>query len=82
MDGAFGKVEVRSPLIEEIDQTTHQATLGLPLLTEEEHVVTGEEAVDDFGDDGVLVAQDPGEEVVTPLDGGDERAPALTRVRK
>ena len=36
----------------------------LPLLAEEEHVVPGEDGDVDLGDDGVVVADDAGEEFV------------------
>ena len=42
----------------------HQPALGLALLAEEQHVVPGEEGDVDLGDDGVVVADDAGKQLV------------------
>ena len=42
----------------------HDARLSLALFAEEQHVVPGEDRVDDLGDDGVVVADDAGEEIL------------------
>ena len=62
VDGAAGDVEIGNLVVEEADERAHQPALGLALFAEKEHVVPGEQGEVDFGDDGVLVADDAGEE--------------------
>ena len=55
-------VEIGNLVVEEANQRAHQPALGLALLAEEEHVVAGEEGDVDLGNDGVVVADDAGEQ--------------------
>jgi hypothetical protein len=57
---AAGDIEVRNLLVEETDEGTHQAALGLPLFTEEEHVVPGNDGEVNLWDYGIFVADDAG----------------------
>ena len=59
-------------LVEEADERPHQPALGLPLLAEEEHVVPGEQREVDLGDDGVVVADDAGKQLLAAGQGGEE----------
>ena len=67
VDRATGDVEVRDVLVEEPDQRPHEPALRLALLAEEQHVVPGEHRDADLGDDGVVVADDAGEQRSSPL---------------
>ena len=49
-------------LVEQADQLADHAALGLPALAEEDHVLAGQQRVDEGRLDGVLVAHDAGEE--------------------
>src|SRR3972149_3866795 len=79
--GAAGGAVVSPPprgrgprLVEEPDEQPRHARLGLAALAEEDDVLAGEERVLDLGDDGLLVADDPGKERLAP--GGGPRPPA------
>jgi len=48
--------------VEERGEGAEDARLGLSAEAEEDEVVAGEDGVDDLGDDGVVVADDAGEE--------------------
>ena len=50
----------------------HQPALGLALLAEKEHVVAGEQGEVDLGNDGVLVADDAGKELLAGLQHSQE----------
>ena len=65
------------PLVEQVDHGADQASLRLASLAEEDDVVLGEDRVLDLGYDGVVVADDAGEEVFALLDLGDEVAAEL-----
>ena len=52
----------RDPLVEQPRQLAQDAALGLAAKTEQDEMVPREQRVDDLGDDGVLVADDAGEE--------------------
>ncbi len=72
MDRTVGQIEIGNPLVEELDEATHEPALGLPLLTQKQQIVPGENAVDDLGNHGVLVAEDSGKERAMLLEGSDE----------
>ncbi len=72
VDGRTWDVEIGKFRVEESHERAHEAALGLAFFAEEEHVVAGEDGVDDFGDDGGLVADDAGEEVFVLREGGGE----------
>ena len=61
------------PLIEQLRQQPQDARLRLPAQAEEEHVVLGQDAVDDLRDDAVAVADDAGEELFAGLELADRR---------
>ena len=63
MDRQLGHVEVGDLLVEEPDQQPHQAALGLSLLAQKQHVVLGDQADVDLGDDRVVVADDAGKQL-------------------
>ena len=48
--------------IEEVNEASHEAAFGLTLFAEHEDIVFGEQGEADVGDDGVVVADDAGEE--------------------
>ena len=60
--GASRNVEVRQPFVEEPRKHPHEAALSLALLAEEQDVVARDDGRGQFREDGVVVAQDPGEE--------------------
>ena len=70
--GRLGAREVRELGIQEAGEQAHESALGLALLAEEEHVVPGENRVDDLGDHRIVVADDAGEEIVAALQGRDQ----------
>ena len=72
VDRAARNVKVGQLLVKKPHQGPHQAALCLPLFPHEEHVVPGQNRVDDLGDDAVLVAEDTREEVLPILKGGDQ----------
>ena len=61
----------RHPLVEQIGERADHAGLGLTALTEEDHVVTGEQRVLELRHHGVLVAEDTVEERFPDADLGD-----------
>ena len=65
-------VEVGHVFVEEPHELPHEAALRLALLTEEQHVVPGEEGHVDLGDDGVVVAHDPRKELVARREHAEE----------
>jgi hypothetical protein len=58
----LGSGDHRQPLVEQRGEAADHARLGLAALTEEDHVVAGEECVLELREDGVLVAEHTGEE--------------------
>ena len=56
-------VQKGNPGVQELDQGSHQATLGLSLFTQEQHIVPGQKSQVDLGYDGVVVPDDPGEKL-------------------
>ena len=52
----------RHPLVEEIDEGADDAGLGLPPLAQEDDVVPGQQGVLQLGEDGVVVAEDAGDQ--------------------
>jgi hypothetical protein len=62
-------IEVGRVLIKEIDELAHEPALSLALFAEEEEIVAREDRVDELGDDGVVVAEDAGEEFAAFLQG-------------
>ena len=66
VDRRAGNVEIGNRLVEEADERAHQPALGLALFAEEEQVVAGDQGEVDLGDDGVVVADDAGKELVSP----------------
>ena len=62
-----GMIDVRNFVVEEADERAHEPAFGLTFLAEKEHVVAGEQGEVDFGNDGVVVADDAGKEVVAGL---------------
>ncbi len=85
----LGAGDDRHPLVEQLGQPPDHAGLRLTPLTQEDDVVPGQQGVLELRRDGVLVAEDLGEQRLTrpdPLDGvapqllvdGDGLPPALT----
>ena len=58
----------RDPFVEQPGEAADDAGLGLAALAEEDHVVTGEEGVLQLGQDGVLVANEAGDDRLTGRD--------------
>ena len=71
----LGTRDDRHPLVEQVDQRADHAGLGLTALAEEDHVVAGQECVLELGEDGVVVAEDLGEQRLAGLDPGGGVAP-------
>jgi hypothetical protein len=59
----FATAEDRQPLVEQADQQPRHTGLGLPALAEEHEVVAGQDRVLDGRDDGVVEADDAGQDV-------------------
>ena len=72
MDGTVGIREIGNFLVEKPHQGTHQPTLGLTFLTQEQHVVASEQRQVDLGDDGVVVADDAGKQLLSRLEFSQE----------
>lgn len=58
VNGDAGKIQVWDDGIEKCHQRTHQPTLGLPLLTEKEHVMAGQQGDVDLWNHGIFIAHD------------------------
>ena len=58
--------------IEEVGERANEARLGLPALSEEDDVLSGEDGVFEVGDDGIFVADDPREVLLVLLDSSDQ----------
>ena len=56
----LGPLDHRGPLVEQVDQAPDQPGLALAALTEQHHVVAGEQGPLDLGQHGVVVADDAG----------------------
>ena len=54
------------PFVEQADQGPDDPGLGLAPLTQQDDVVTGQYGVLELGDDGVVEAQHPGHQAVSP----------------
>src|SRR5579872_1271393 len=65
-------VNVGNRVVEEANERAHEPALGLALFAEEKQVVAGDEREIDFGNDGVIVADDAGEEVFAGLEHTEE----------
>src|SRR5580698_4177480 len=59
-------------LIEQRGERAQDAALGLPAKSEQDEVLPGENCVDDLRDDGVLVADDAGEDGLARLEPLDQ----------
>src|SRR5712664_3197767 len=60
--------------VEEIDECTQDAALGLAAEAEKNEIVAGEQSVDDLRDDGVFVAVDAGKQRLALFDGAEQIA--------
>ena len=65
-------VDRRQPLVEELRQRAQEPRLRLPAQAEQDEVVPRQERVDDLGLDGVLVADDAGEELAPRAEARDD----------
>ena len=72
VNGNLRVVDVRNFLVEERRHQAHQSTFGLPFFAEEQHVVLGENCDVEFGNDGVVVADDAGIQLFAGLEFGEE----------
>src|SRR5213594_3522431 len=62
----------RDLLVEQAHQQPRDARLGLAALAEKDHVLPGQDRVLDLRHDGVVVADDPGQEGVALPEPGDQ----------
>ncbi len=69
--------EDRDLLVEQGGQLAEDAALRLSSETQQDEVVAGEDRVDHLGDDGILVADDAGEDLLAGLQHADEVVPHL-----
>ena len=60
----LGKIDIGNLRIEKSGQQPHQSALGLPLLAEKEHVVSGDQRDIDLGHNCVVVAEDAGKQLL------------------
>src|SRR5690606_11100554 len=60
----LGARDLGHPLVEEAGEEAEEAALGLPAEAEEDEVVPREEGVLELRDDGLLVAEDAGEDLL------------------
>src|SRR5262249_19955697 len=67
----------RHQRVEEVSQGTDDAALSLAAFAEEDHVMPGEQRVLDLGNDGVVVADEPGQQ---PLTTGQTRERVATHL--
>ena len=58
-------LQVRNRLVKKPAQQPHQSALALPLFTEEKQVVLGQQRDGEIGDDGVVVAEHAGKQLVS-----------------
>ena len=75
VEGNGGIIEVGDPLVKKPAEQPHHAALRLPLFTQKEHVMTGDEGDVDLGDDGVVIADDAGEEFPAVGEGPEKVLP-------
>ena len=75
MEGDGRIVEEGDPLVEKPAEKPHHPALRLPLLTQKEHVMAGNEGDVDLGNDSVVIADDAGEELPAVGEGPEEVLP-------
>src|SRR5690606_25412952 len=68
----LGALDLGPPLVEEAGEEAEEAALGLPAEAEEDEVVPREDGVVELGDDGLLVAEDAGEDLLSRAQLPDE----------
>ena len=67
----------REPLVEQADEGPRHPRLGLAALAEEDEVLAGEDGVLDRRDDGVVVADDAGQDLAAGREARQQVRPQL-----
>src|SRR5439155_17397330 len=73
----LGARDGRDPWIEECNQRTGDAALGLPTLAEQDHVLARQDSVLDLGQDRLVVAKDPRQQRLAAADLVEQVGPHL-----